>query len=146
MTFSESLKKLRTQRGLTQDELADKTGMAKSSISMYETGSRKPSFEVLEAFADFFNVDMDELLGRNPAKSNNNQNGLPPLTPKDEREIARDLEKMLSAMDAKNSMAAMGGTVDDKEDQELLKASLLTAMRLAKQIAKKKFTPKKYRK
>ena len=63
MNFSESLKKLRRQKGLTQEDLAEKMGMAKSSISMYETGNRKPSFEALEAFADFFNVNMNVLTG-----------------------------------------------------------------------------------
>ena len=53
---------------------------------------------------------------------------------------------MLADLDDKNDLAALGGTVEDAEDRELLRASLLTSMRLAKQIAKKKFTPKKYRK
>lgn len=79
-------------------------------------------------------------------KGKENMDDLPPLTYKDERDIVRDLEKMLADMDDKNALAATGGTVDDKEDRELLKASLLTSMQLAKRIAKKKFTPKKYRK
>lgn len=68
-----------------------------------------------------------------------------PLTPRDERQIAADLEKMLADLDSKNAMAAMGGTVEDDEDRELLKASLQATMRLAKKIAKEKYTPKKYR-
>lgn len=70
---------------------------------------------------------------------------LPSLTAKDEREIAKDLESMLNSLDVENGMAAYNDP-EDEEDRELLKASLLTSMRLAKQIAKKKFTPKKYRK
>lgn len=61
MAFADTLKKLRLSKGLTQEELANGTGLAKSSISMYESGRRKPSFEVLETFADFFNVDMNTL-------------------------------------------------------------------------------------
>lgn len=68
---------------------------------------------------------------------------LPLLTPRDEREIARDLEAMINNLDNKNVIAAYNYP-EDEEDRELLKASLLTSMRLAKQIAKKKFTPKKY--
>ena len=64
----------------------------------------------------------------------------PPLTPKDERDIARDLENMIESLDGS---AAMGSTEDD-EDRELLRASLETAMKIAKRTAKKKFTPKKY--
>lgn len=52
---------------------------------------------------------------------------------------------MLADLDSKNAMAAMGGTVEDDEDRELLKASLQATMRLAKKIAKEKYTPKKYR-
>lgn len=33
---------------------------------MYENGKRKPSFEVLEMFADFFNVNLDTLYGASP--------------------------------------------------------------------------------
>jgi transcriptional regulator with XRE-family HTH domain len=62
--FKDILKKLRLKKDLTQGELADRLKMATSSISMYENGNRKPSFEVLEQFADFFNVNMDYLLGK----------------------------------------------------------------------------------
>ena len=61
--FSESLKKLRTSAKMTQQELADKVGMAKSTISMLEGGKRAPSYETLEAIADIFNVDMNTLMG-----------------------------------------------------------------------------------
>lgn len=64
MNFSTRLKELRVSKDLSQDDLAKTLGLAKSSISMYEKGKRKPSFEVLESLADFFNVDMDYLLGK----------------------------------------------------------------------------------
>lgn len=61
MAFGDTLKELRLKSGLTQEDVAKGTGLSKSSISMYELGNRKPSFEVLEAIADFFNVDMNTL-------------------------------------------------------------------------------------
>ena len=63
MDFSSRLKELRTQKGYSQSELAKKLGVSKSTISMMEVGSRKPSFETMEAIADFFNVSMDYLRG-----------------------------------------------------------------------------------
>ena len=63
-TFKDMLKFLRTRDNLSQSELADKLGVAKSTISMYEVGKREPDFETLEAIADFFNVDMNFLLGK----------------------------------------------------------------------------------
>ena len=62
--FDKILKLLRNEKNMSQQELADALGISKSSIDMYERGERQPNFEVLEAIADFFNVDIDYLLGR----------------------------------------------------------------------------------
>lgn len=69
--FFERLRSLRKERGMSQQELADQLtllldtkGCSKSSINMYERGEREPGFEILEAMADYFNVDMDYLLGK----------------------------------------------------------------------------------
>ena len=76
--FSEELKKLRKQKNLTQQKLADALGIAKSTISMYENGNREPDCETSEAIADYFNVRLDDLLGRkNPFSSNLPNNIIP---------------------------------------------------------------------
>lgn len=62
--FYTIFKLLRTKSGLSQQELADKLNISKSSVNMYERGERQPNFETLEIIADFFNVDIDYLLGR----------------------------------------------------------------------------------
>ena len=62
--FAKVFKSLRTQHKLTQQELATKLGVSRSAIGIYENGEREPDFETLEAIADFFNVDMDYLIGR----------------------------------------------------------------------------------
>lgn len=62
--FSSVFKNLRVSSGHTQQELATKLGVSRSAIGMYENGEREPDFETLEAIADFFNVDMDYLMGR----------------------------------------------------------------------------------
>lgn len=62
--FKDVLKELRTQAEMTQEELANKLDIAKSTVSMYENGNREPNFEQLEAIADIFNVDMNRLIGK----------------------------------------------------------------------------------
>ncbi len=62
-SFNQRLKELRLKAELSQQSLADGIGISKSSINMYERGEREPGLETLEAFADFFNVDMNYLLG-----------------------------------------------------------------------------------
>lgn len=62
--FSSRLRELRKAKGLTQQQLAMYVGISKSSINMYERGEREPGLEMLETIADFFNVDLDYLLGK----------------------------------------------------------------------------------
>lgn len=64
MSFKTRLKQLRKERNINQRELSEYLKVAPSTISMYENGQREPNFEVLEVLADFFNVDMNYLLGK----------------------------------------------------------------------------------
>ncbi len=58
------LRSLRIREDLTQEELAKKLNMKRSTIGMYETGERTPPLEALEIYADYFNVDMNYITGR----------------------------------------------------------------------------------
>lgn len=62
--FSDRLKQLRKQNSLTQKMLGQNLNLGESTISMYELGEREPNFETLELLADYFNVDIDYLLGK----------------------------------------------------------------------------------
>lgn len=62
--FQNVFRQLRLSSNLTQNEMAEKIGISRSTIGMYETGAREPDFETLEKIADYFNVDTDFLLGR----------------------------------------------------------------------------------
>lgn len=62
--FKSVLKSLRNAKGITQDELARALHISRSSVGMYENGSREPDYETLESIADYFNVDIDYLIGR----------------------------------------------------------------------------------
>lgn len=70
--FGNKLRLLRKEKGLTQKQLADKLGLAFSTISMYERGDREPDFEILESIADFFNVSMDYLHGKSSSNTTTN--------------------------------------------------------------------------
>jgi len=68
MDFSERLKFLREERGLTQQELGHIFKISRSSISKYEAGERRPDPSSLKAFAEYFCVSLDFLLGRTDAR------------------------------------------------------------------------------
>ena len=62
--FSKRLIQLREQRGITQQELADKLKITRQSLSLYEKAERTINIELLARIADFFNVSTDYLMGR----------------------------------------------------------------------------------
>lgn len=64
MNFRTRLKQLRMEKQLNQTDLGSALNLATSTISMYENGKREPDFETLETIADYFNVDIDYLLGK----------------------------------------------------------------------------------
>ncbi|MGN0550516.1 MAG: helix-turn-helix domain-containing protein [Acutalibacteraceae bacterium] len=58
------LKALRQKRHISQVKLAIDLDMNQNSISRYETEARQADYETLIAFADYFDVSVDYLLGR----------------------------------------------------------------------------------
>lgn len=62
--FGEHLKNLRKSKGLTQKQLAEKLNVSERGIQNYELGERKPTYDILIAIADFFDVSLDYLVGR----------------------------------------------------------------------------------
>lgn len=58
------LKELRTKRNISQVKLAIDLNMNQNSISRYENGEREADYDTLIAFADYFGVSVDYLLGR----------------------------------------------------------------------------------
>lgn len=62
MNFGDKLKALRTSQKLTQQQLTDRIGVAKSVVSYYESGDRYPSYDVLVRIAHVFHTSTDYLL------------------------------------------------------------------------------------
>lgn len=97
-----------------------------------------PSGDKLLKVADYFNVSVDYLLGRD-------QKETPTLTNKDERDIATKLDEMLGQLGSTEEALMFDGEPLDNETRELLRSSLKNQLEMTKMIAKQKYTPKKYR-
>lgn len=63
-TFLERLKELRASQELSQRLLSEKTGVAGKTIQSYELELRTPTWNVLIALADYFDISIDYLAGR----------------------------------------------------------------------------------
>lgn len=61
--FNDNLRAARERKGMTQKELAENIGVAKSTYSLYESGNREPNVQTIKKIADILNVSADELLG-----------------------------------------------------------------------------------
>lgn len=62
-TFDTRLKKLRQEKGILQDTLAEEIGVTKGTVSVWERGVRKPDFATIEKLAVYFDVTIPYLLG-----------------------------------------------------------------------------------
>lgn len=61
--FSKNLKQLRTDKKVTQMELADYLHVSQNAIFNWENGKREPSLEIIQKIADYFNVSCSSILG-----------------------------------------------------------------------------------
>ncbi|MFR1309661.1 MAG: helix-turn-helix domain-containing protein [Gallintestinimicrobium sp.] len=125
--FNDMLKYLRVREKMSQAELADKLGVSKSTVGMYELGKREPDFETLEAIADLFNVDMNFLLGKVGSE----------LSPKDERDIAKDLNRIMTEIKkGNNGPLYYNGIEMDDASINLLQNAIEYALRETKKKTK----------
>ncbi len=93
--FGNTLKKLRLQEGLTQQQLANRLGVTKSVVSYYELQERYPSPEVLTKLASIFHVTTDYLLGLEQSETVD-------LSGLDEEDVIT-VKRLISSLRAKNT-------------------------------------------
>jgi len=86
------LRELRTEKKLTQADVAKFLKISHQAYNFYETGRREPDNETLQKIADFFDVSTDYLLGRtderNPVSTNNDD------WPPEAKVLFRDVKKL----------------------------------------------------
>lgn len=129
----------REERDWSQAELARRIKMNNTALNKIEKGTRKVSNAELEALASVFNVSTDYLLGNSDKKHYYD------LTDKEKNDIGVQAEKLMQGIESGHNLNFYGEPATEEQKSRLLIA-VQTAMEMNKQEAKKKFTPKKYRK
>ena len=76
MSFADNLAGLRKMHNLSQEDLAEKIGVSRQTLSKYETGESLPDIEKCAGIAEAFGVTVDDLINYN--KSENLGLGVPP--------------------------------------------------------------------
>lgn len=118
-------------------DVARATGIYTSTFSDWKSGRSKPKMEKLQKIADYFGVPVSYFTDEEPKEDN--------FSARDQRDIKRTLDKTLEALTSGEALMFDGEPIDE-ETTELLKSSIENSIRMAKALAKKKYTPKKYRK
>ncbi len=147
-TTADRLKEILALKNMKQSELVELTGIGKSAISQYLSGKVTPKQDKIYLMAKALNVDEGWLMGYDVDMKKRPSTSSPsPLTQKEERNIQKKLQAMMDDLDPNSGLAYYNGEEPLSDtDKELLRISLENSLRLAKQMAKQKFTPKKYRK
>lgn len=136
-TFKDMLKYLRERNDITQSQLAKKIGLSRSAIGMYETGEREPDFETLEAIADFFNVDMNFLLGKSydEMESQQNEKFISQSEGSKDGDIEQMINDILSGLSDSNGVTLMlDGNPTSPKALEYLQESIRANLEHAKRI------------
>lgn len=132
-----NLKLLRKQHNLSQKEIGNIFHASQNTVSRWENGTRKPSYDIIQEIADYFDVSVDYLLGR--------QEQLPELNSKDKREIQEILDDTEQQLLSQDGLMFDGSPATDEDVQKIIMAMKM-GMEMIKKENKAKFTPKKYRK
>lgn len=140
--LSNRLKRLREEKEVMQKEIAAYLNISASAYGFYEQGKRTPTPEILSKLANYFNVSVDYLLGRDLTFKNESTIE---LNDKDKKDIEKTLNKTMDMLESQDGLMLSGNPVDD-EDWELLKAAIKNGLEYAKKMNKAKYTPRKYRK
>lgn len=164
------LQKLRKKRKITQKVLAEKTGISRSYLSDIEHNRYNPSFDTIESLAASLKLNLkeffdDELLEDDyflePLKEESNEDEVEELSEntiiekdivpgestsmlskKEILKIEKDLEKILANLDNFEKNISIEDNLLDPETRQLFKESLENSMKMAKMIAKHKFSSK----
>lgn len=138
MGIVDRVKVLAAEKKITLAELERKLNFANSSIRRWD--ERTPGVDKIQKVADYFDVSADYLLGRTEKRRYYD------LTEKDERDIQKELELIIEDMKNSDAIAFSKDTEElSPEARAAILSSIEESLRIGKALAKKKYTPKKYR-
>lgn len=136
--LGDRLKKLRGN-GRTQEDVAKAVGVSRAAYSHFENNRNEPDNDTLKKLAQYYDVSIDYLLGRSDKPHYYS------LSEKDTRAIDQKIKDIIDGLDPDGPDFFKNDAELSNEDKRLLAVSLRQSYALAQELAKKKYTPKKYR-
>lgn len=133
MKFNERLKKIREDKGLTQEQLAKQSGISSRMIQKYESGGSRPRYDAAEKLAQALDISISELLGENEVMIAQAREKYGTKGAKQAEELMQEVTGLFA-----------GGELAE-EDMDVMMKAFQDAYWLAKE-KNKKYTRKDYRK
>ena len=130
---------LLNKQNKTKAAMAQALGVSRSAISQWEKNGTEPTYEQCIILSNFLNVSLNYLM------TGKEKEWQPVLSDKEERDLDKKVEDLLSAVDSDTDLMLDGQIMDD-ETREIFTMNLKNALRTTKLAAKAKYTPNKYRK
>lgn len=138
----EIFEQLLQKYGVTSYKVAKEAGVTQTALSNWKTGRSTPTAKTLQKIADYFGVTVDYLMTGKDEKPSE-----PQLTPRDKRDIAKDLESIMEKLNSQEDGPASFDGQDIPEDDRELFATQLEAMLVRlKKINKDLYNPNKNKK
>lgn len=133
----------RKELGLTMKQVAEAVGVSEATVSRWESGQiANMRRDRIGTYAKVLQVRPTFIMTGEPESPETQKT--PVLNKKDERDIKKKMDEMLEMFDSADALMFDGEPLDD-ETRQLLRESYENQLRITKQLAKAKFTPKKYR-
>lgn len=145
MTFGEKLKRIREEKGMSQDELGALLGTSKQVISRYETGQRTPKITTAKEYASILGIPLNYLIDDSSSSVSDNGYSSAELNSRDHRDIAKYMDEMREKLLTEDGLMFDGEPLTPEAIDSIL-AAMQVGMEIAKKKNKEKYTPKKYRK
>lgn len=132
----ERVKTLANERKLSISELERKLNLSPNSL--YKLKSQKPSIDRIESIAEFFDVSVDYILGRNSEEKD-----CEGFTAKDRKDIGKRLEQIKNDLENSDGLMFSGEPLTEEAMESLMDAMEYIVKHTQK--VNKKYIPKKYR-
>ena len=156
-TIGEKIKEFRKANRLSLRDFARRAGLSHAYIAKlekeYDPISKKkiePTMDTVTKLAEAMNMSVESLLAETgyieEGQDEHRQikTWRPAITPKDEKDIAKDLERIMNDLTQADGLMFYNEPMTD-EDKQLIREAIEFGLKIAKVRNKERFTPKKYR-
>ena len=139
------LQELMDIKNINQVDLCQRTGIPKSSMSMYLSGERSPRQNRLSQIAEKFNISEAWLMGYDVPMERTDSLSDETLSQKDKRDILDIISSTKAELLSQEGLMFDGDPASPEAIESILSAMEI-GMEMAKKKNKEKYTPKKYKK